>query len=208
MATSTSAVRGNRSWFPECIRFLNEICTKFDLDISNNRRIELFMEIVATNKVIVNEEMLDSLGYSGQYSEKEDAFARLLLENPKIKYHVILDVKDRNHKNYILNGIDFESLIMRLGTPKALELLLLISLIKSSSLTYYKHRDFYFKEQLRRTVDVLRNEIAPRVTPTPINNNKIHCLGQYRTFIVFFILTNTFIYLQVCLRLLYQRNGI
>ena len=125
---------------------VNEVCARFGVDIDNDRRNRFFWKIQLDKKVIVNEELLNWLGYSGsRYYLKKTLITKLLAKNPHIQYEEITDEKDCRKKYYVLDAIDFEGIMMQMRTEKVRELRELFSLMKMIVVKYCEYEKFYEK---------------------------------------------------------------
>lgn len=122
---------------------LNQVCLKFGIDIENDPVNKIFWNIGLTRKIVINEDMLDYMGYSGPFNIKNNSFRRLLYKNIQIDYYEVADTRDIRKKYVVLDGIDFEALLMQMRTPKADELRTLFSLMKMSMTKYCEYEKQY-----------------------------------------------------------------
>jgi len=142
---------------------VTEVCGKFDIDIDNDRKNRFFWNIQLDKKVVVNEQLLDWLGYSGsRYSLKKVVMTKLLAKNPHIRYEEITDDTDPRKKYYVLDAVDFEGIMMQMRTEKVRELRELFSLMKMIIVKYCEYEKFYEKhsaELLRRQNNQLMGSV-------------------------------------------------
>lgn len=124
---------------------LKEVCAKFDLDIENDHRNRVFWNINITQKVLVNDDVLDFIGYAGSYKYKKYSMTKLLKKNPHIEYSEIKDEENSQKKYYVLSALDFESIMMQMRTPKIIELRYLFSLMKFILTKYNEYEKCYEK---------------------------------------------------------------
>jgi hypothetical protein len=81
---------------------VNEVCSKFGIDIDNDRKNEFFWNVQLDKKVVVTEELLDWLRYSSEkYEAKKYAVTNLLKKNLYIEYYKIADGNNRRKKYYL-----------------------------------------------------------------------------------------------------------
>nr|WIE95413.1 hypothetical protein [Microctonus hyperodae filamentous virus] len=124
---------------------LNEVCLKLGLDIINDRRNAFFWNIQLHQRVVINEDLLDWLGYRGNYHIKKNAITKLLKKNPHIQYNEISDDHNVQRKYYVLDAIDFESLLMLMRTERIMELRHLFSLTKFIVTKYCEYERYHEK---------------------------------------------------------------
>lgn len=93
-----------------------DVCQK--LNILNNTDSN-YWDLDDENKIVVNDRLLNFLGYCGKtYTVKKLNFTKLLKNLPDIHYEQITDKKDPRKKYYVLKGADFKELLSRMRTPK------------------------------------------------------------------------------------------
>lgn len=129
---------------------LNEICRMFNLDIENDNRNKVFWNININNKVLIDDQLFNYLGYKGiSYSNKKHALTNLLKSpaNKYIKYEEVTDEKDQRKKYYVFSGIDFECLLMQMRTEKVVELRRLFSKMKHIFVKFCEYERLYEKHQ-------------------------------------------------------------
>lgn len=208
-----------------------DVCSKFGIDVINDHRNAFFWNMMLDKKLVVNNDLLDWCGYSGEYKTKKLAFISLLKKNPHILYQEIQDQIVTKKRYVVMEPLDFESILMQMRSRKAQEIRELYSFLKHISIQYMKYEKYYeehrnevmshqnnqltqsvhelkdlvlqvkhnadeeieraekrhlevtdklttIKKRIRtEVVDRLRTDIAPLVSPTPINLNKERCLG-------------------------------
>lgn len=141
---------------------LAQVCQKFGIDIENDQVNKIFWNINITHRVLVNEDMLNYFGYSGTFYTKNQSFRKLLHKNKNIEYAEITDTIDIRKKYVILNGIDFESLLMQMRTPKAAELRTLFSIMKLLLVKYSEYEKVYAL-RLAELSDMRANQVIEKL---------------------------------------------
>lgn len=133
-------------------------CLKFNIDIENDRINKLFWHIGITHKVIINDEILTYMGYSGNFSVKNLKFRRLLhKKNINIEYEEVSDILYPRRKYVILDEIDFEFLLSQMRTSKASKLRNLFSLMKMSTTKYCEYEKLYSDRLVSQLEMTLKN---------------------------------------------------
>jgi len=163
MSSLSLANADPRTWICNIKLSLNEVCAKFDLDIENDNRNRIFWNININQRVLVNEDVLGYLGYSGKtYHQKKIAFFKLLRKNDYIKYSEIACDSDPRKKYYVLSSLDFESLIMQMRTDKVVELRNMFSKMKYIITKYNEYEKFYERYQTQ-ILQLQNNRLAHNV---------------------------------------------
>lgn len=79
---------------------VNDVCSKFGIDIENDRKNRFFWNIQLDKKVVLTEELLNWLGYgSEKYYVKKHAITNLLKKNRLVRYSEITMTKEIHEKN-------------------------------------------------------------------------------------------------------------
>lgn len=152
-----------RTWISPIKLSYTEVCKKFGIDILNDRRNSFFWNLLSNDKIIINDEVLDWCGYSGEYRTKKTNFSHLLKKNNHILYNEIRDEKNQRKYYFVLEPLDFESLLMQMRSPKAREIRELYSYLKYISTQYTRYEKYYEEhskeilmgqnKQLMKTID-------------------------------------------------------
>lgn len=149
------------NWQGDCITKLtvDQVFQRFGVDIENDRRNAFFWRAEIDKTVMVTEELLDWIGYSGRtYSEKKHGMQYLLKKNNNIQFDEISDDRGSRKKYYVMTAIDFEAILMQMQTKKASELRHLFSLMKMIVLKYREYEQWferYSAEGIRQRNSVL-----------------------------------------------------
>lgn len=165
-----------------------EFCNYYGMDIENNIRNRILWRIQLSQKVVVDEMMLDFIGYTGlTYNHKRNAFKKLLLHNTHIDYEEKLVKSDDNNENkdddsgnqyiYVVSTLDFETLMHQIRTLKVVELRELFTLIKFI-MNKYSDYEKYFEEHHNTLLLVQNSQImaaaaAATVAAPPATNINI-----------------------------------
>lgn len=105
-------------------------------------------ERLVAHRVLINDEILDFLGYVGQtYKNKKNSITKLLKKNSEVRYEEVPDERDPRKKYYVLNSIDFEALIMQMRTEKVVELRHMYSRMKFVISRYTEYEKYYAQQQ-------------------------------------------------------------
>lgn len=122
----------------------------FDVDIENDHRNKVFWNITTNKKVIIDDQMYNYLGYSGQrYHKRKYTLAKLLKRpgNEYIQYEEVADEQDERKKYYVLSGTDFDIILMQMRTPKVVELRHLFSILKNIMVKQCEYEKLYDRYQ-------------------------------------------------------------
>lgn len=119
------------SQFPQKLT-LDQVCSKFGIDIINNRYNAVFWQIITSSseKVVITDDILQCINYSGStYAKRKKNFTQYLRNNPNIRYEEISNCsskcsgdsneqqqQDHRHKSLVLSKLDFENIIMQINT--------------------------------------------------------------------------------------------
>lgn len=127
---------------PQVKLSLADICIYFGIDIEHDVRNRIFWNIQLSKKVVVDEMLLDYIGYTGlTYKCKKNAFRKLLLKNTHICYEEITE--DFGKKLYVVNAMDFETLLMQMRTLKIAEVRELFTLMKCITAKYCEYEKLF-----------------------------------------------------------------
>lgn len=151
-----------------------EVCNRYGIDVINDHRNRFFWNIHQSKNVLMTEELLDWLGFTGKhYGEKKAAIAHLLSHNPYIEYTEVADVKDSGKRHYVFAANDFETLMMLARTDKISELRELFSTLKEIMVKYC-HYEIWYESQadlrektLFAKIDELKQLLLEQRQPTP-----------------------------------------
>lgn len=122
---------------------LSEICTRLGFEILNDLRNKLFWDNQLLQFLVVTEDVLDYLGYFGDFRTKNYSFRKLLHKHSNIKYGEVTDKQDSRKKYVVLSGIDFEAVLMQMRSSKAMELRQLYSIMKIIFTNYCRYELLY-----------------------------------------------------------------
>lgn len=137
---------------------LNEICTKLNLDIKNNRQTKIFWKLTLTHKITIDDEMLDYLGYNGSYRMKCRKFHKVLQKNPHIPYKIVSNKALKNSKQYCtMRDYDFEDILVLIRTKKAIQLRKVYSIMKAIILKYCEYENLYNLHMKAEIEKILNN---------------------------------------------------
>lgn len=141
-----------RTWISPIKLTYTEVCKKYGIDITNDRRNAFFWNLLSNSKIVINEDVLTWCGYSGEYRNMKTSFAHLLRKNSHILYNEIRDEKNDRKSYYVLESLDFETLLMQMRSRKAQEIRELFTYLKHISTQYIKYEKYYkeYQNQLIR----------------------------------------------------------
>lgn len=122
---------------------IEDICERFGLDIKNDKRNKFFWNTNLTNSVLINEDLLNWAGYAGGYKHQNLNITKLLKRNKQIEFGQIKDEHNPRKRYYVVNTLDFDSLLMQMRTKKAIEIRELFSIIKHVFLKYTEYERNY-----------------------------------------------------------------
>lgn len=151
------------SWLEEsrCKYTFNDICAKFNIDLENDEKIKTVCHIVVTNRVVIDEPLLEYIGYnSGTYNEKKILFSKVLTNK---SYVIYIEVPDEDGAiDMIMNSYDFELVLLQEPSPPRLEFYRLLSMMKLLFIKYCAYETHY--ERLRtQNLNDKHNEILNAV---------------------------------------------
>lgn len=122
---------------------LQQVCLKFGLDIENDHVNKIFWDIKSKSQILINEDMLNYMGYSGNFKDKNGSFKKTLKKMQNIKYTEEVDAKDPRKKYAVLRGFDFETVLMHMRTSKSSEIFTLLSTMKMCVIKYREYEKLY-----------------------------------------------------------------
>lgn len=134
----------------------------FGLDIENDERVETFWSVNLNDIVIADEKMYDYLGYVGNgYFQKKQHMTKLLKKkcNSRILYKEIGSLYDPGKNYYVLNGQDFQRLMLQMKTPNVLELRHLMASIDVVQRKFREYENHFERLTLTRSLNELKTRI-------------------------------------------------
>lgn len=141
---------------------LEQVCEKFGIDIENDPINRIFWNVNLTRQILINDDMLNYMGYTGTFCHRNQYFRKLLKKNASIEYTNVTDEKDHRKKYVLLSGIDFESLLMQMRTAKSAELRTIFSVMKMTMTKYCEYEKIYadrLAETSARQTDIVMNKL-------------------------------------------------
>lgn len=158
-----------------------EVCQKFGIDVTNDRKNNFLLKIQLDKRVVITDDLLNWLGYSNQeYWKKRKNFNRLLQKNSHIPYNEITDEMNARKKYFVLDTLDFESLMMQMRNDKVIVLRELFSLLKMIVVKYNEYENYFEKkisEMLKReNNDLIRsvNELKSLVLTVKLQGEDMY----------------------------------
>lgn len=151
-----------RQWISPMKLSYTEICTKFGIDIENDRKNAFFWNLLLTAKIVVNDDLLSWCGYTGEYKNMKMHFMALLKKNTHMAYSEIEDAQYRKKRYIVMESLDFESLLMQMRSRKAQEIRKLYSILKHISTQYTKYEK-YFEEHRNELILLQNNQLTNSV---------------------------------------------
>lgn len=142
---------------------VNQVCVHFGLDVENDTKNRFFWNSTIQDKIKITGDLLKWLGYSGDYRAQKYNISRLLKKNDYIQYDEVSDEENPSKKYYVVNGIDFASLMMQMRTTKAIELRELYAIMKEIVMKYRIYEKMYeerLNDLIRRQNDMLTAQMG------------------------------------------------
>lgn len=116
-------------------RSLSSVLETFGINRTDENNY-IFWNLIRQKELEVSEAVLDWCGYSGEYKTKKQVFLRLLKKNPHIEYREIVVSDNRKKRHIVISPFDFETLLMQMRSPKAIEIREQFSQIKRAIAHY------------------------------------------------------------------------
>lgn len=144
---------------------MNEFCMLFGLDMENDERVKTFWNINENNRVIMDDKMYEHIGYRGIYSNKKQAFTKLLKKpkNSDIIFKELVSDKDPRKKYYVLCGKDFETLLAQMKTTNVLDIRHLMQEISDVQRKFHEYQTIFEQRNLAKSIKELKTLMTSEV---------------------------------------------